>query len=222
MRQMLIAAGCLMAAMPLGWIAANTVSSPAKGKEPRFPQLALEQLNEQQRPVGEKIVKISSVGLGGPYNPMLRSPVYAQRMYDLLDYLRWHTSVPTKLNEMAILIVGRQWRSQVEWFAHAPLAKKAGLANSIIADLKANKRPTGMGPEEEVVYDFVTELDDQTCGVGRVVRSRQDASRRATGRRSDSGRRNLCRRRHDAGDGRTRRARRQRAAVQGRRTLSHS
>ena len=62
MRQMLIAAGCLMAAMPLGWIAANTVSSPARGKEPRFPQLALEQLNEQQRPVGEKIVKISERG----------------------------------------------------------------------------------------------------------------------------------------------------------------
>jgi 4-carboxymuconolactone decarboxylase len=158
MRQMLMVAGCLIAAMPLGWIAANTASSPAKGKEPRFSQLTLEQLTEQQRPLGEKIVKISSVGLGGPYNPMLRSPIYAQRMYDLLDYLRWHTSVPTKLNEMAILIVGRQWRSQVEWYAHAPLAKKAGLADSIIADLKANRRPAGMSSEEEVVYDFVTEL----------------------------------------------------------------
>ena len=129
MRQILIAAGCLMLAAPLGWIAANTASSSARGKEPRFPQLTLEQLSDQQRPLGEKIVKISSVGLGGPYNPMLRSPVYAQRMYDLLDYLRWRTSVPTKLNEMAILIIGRQWRSQVEWFAHAPLAKKAGLAD---------------------------------------------------------------------------------------------
>jgi 4-carboxymuconolactone decarboxylase len=158
MRQILIAAGCLMLAAPLGWIAANTASSPARGKEPRFPQLTSEQLTDQQRPLGEKIVKISSVGLGGPYNPMLRSPVYAQRMYDLLDYLRWRTSVSTKLNEMAILIIGRQWRSQVEWFAHAPLAKKAGLADSIIADLKANKRPAGMSPEEEVVYDFVTDL----------------------------------------------------------------
>jgi 4-carboxymuconolactone decarboxylase len=79
-------------------------------------------------------------------------------MYDLLDYLRRHTSVPTKLNEMAILVVSRQWRSQVEWYAHAPLAKKAGLADSIIADLKANKRPAGMSPEEEVVYDFATDL----------------------------------------------------------------
>jgi 4-carboxymuconolactone decarboxylase len=158
MRQMLIAAGCLLVAIPLGWIAVNLASLPARGKEPRFPQLTIEQLDDQQRPLGEKILKISSVGLGGPYNPMLRSPIYAQRMYDLLDYLRWHTSVPTKLNEMAILIVGRQWRSQVEWFAHAPLAKKAGLADSIIADLKANIRPASMSPDEEVVYDFVTKL----------------------------------------------------------------
>src|SRR5277367_156663 len=161
MRQVLIAAGCVMAGMSLAWIAANTASLPARGKEPRFPQLTLEQLNDQQRPVGEKILKISSVGLGGPYNPMLRSPIYAQRMYDLLDYLRWHTSVPTKLNEMAILIVGRQWRSQVEWYAHAPLAKKAGLSDSIIADLKANRRPAGMSAEEEAVYDFVTELSSK-------------------------------------------------------------
>jgi 4-carboxymuconolactone decarboxylase len=158
MRQMLIVAGCLIAAMPLAWIAANTATSPARGKEPRFPQLTTEELNDQQRPVAEKILKASSVGIGGPYNPMLRSPVYAQRIVDLLDYLRWHTSVPTPLNEMAILVVARQWRSQVEWYSHSAIARKAGLPDSIIAELKANKRPAGMSPEEEVVYDFVTDL----------------------------------------------------------------
>ncbi len=56
------------------------------------------------------------------------------------------------------LIIGRQWRSQVEWYAHAPLAAKAGLSPQIIADLKANKRPANMSEEEAVVYDFVTEL----------------------------------------------------------------
>jgi 4-carboxymuconolactone decarboxylase len=158
MRQMLIIAGCLMAGMPIGWIAANSASSPARGKEFRFPQLTMDQLNDQQRPVAEKIMKVSSVGIGGPYNPMLRSPVYAQRMVDLLDYLRWHSSVPTPLNEMAILVVARQWRSQVEWFSHSAIARKAGLPESIIADLKANKRPAGMSPEQAVVYDFVTDL----------------------------------------------------------------
>jgi 4-carboxymuconolactone decarboxylase len=103
-------------------------------------------------------MKVSSVGLGGPYNPMLRSPVLGQKMFDLLYYLRWQTSVPLKLNEFAILIIGRQWRSQVEWFAHAPLAIKAGLSPDIVNELKANKRPSSMTPEESIVYDFVTEL----------------------------------------------------------------
>jgi 4-carboxymuconolactone decarboxylase len=131
---------------------------PMTAKEPRFPQLTVEQLNEQQKHLGEQILKVSSVGLGGPYNPLLRSPVLGQRMFDLLYYLRWNTSVPLRLNEFAILIIGRQWRSQVEWFAHAPLAIKAGLSPEIVTELKANKRPANMKPDEAVVYDFVTEL----------------------------------------------------------------
>src|ERR1700722_16810904 len=135
--------------------------SPVQGKEPRFRQLTLEELDSQQRPLGEKILKVSSVGLAGPYNPMLRSPVMAQRMYDLLDYLRWHTSVPTKLNEFAILIQARLWRSQVEWLAHYPLALKAGISDAVAADLKANRRPATMQPDEAVIYDFCTELSQK-------------------------------------------------------------
>jgi len=143
----------------LGGLIAGTLIGPhSMSKEPRFPQLTMEQLTEKQKPLGEQIMKISSVGLGGPYNPMLRSPVFGQRMFDLLHYLRWETSVPLKLNELAILIIGRQWRSQVEWFAHAPLAIKAGLSPDIVAELKANKRPSNMPPQEAAVYDFVTEL----------------------------------------------------------------
>ena len=141
-----------------GWLAATLFASPVTGKEPRFPQLTMEQLSEAQKPLGEQIMKVSSVGLGGPYNPMIRSPVLGQRLYDLFYYLRWQTSVPTKLNEFAIIIIGRQWRSQVEWFAHAPLAAKAGLSADIIAELKAGKRPSNMAEDEAVVYDFVTEL----------------------------------------------------------------
>ena len=131
---------------------------PAPGKTPRFPQLTMDQLNDAQRPLGEEIMKISSTGIGGPYNSLLRSPVLGQRLFDLFHYLRWETSVPIRLNELAILIIGRQWRSQVEWFAHAPIAAKAGLSADIIAELKANKRPSNMAEDEALVYDFVTEL----------------------------------------------------------------
>jgi 4-carboxymuconolactone decarboxylase len=127
-------------------------------KAPRFAQLTADALTDAQRPLAEQIMKISRVGIGGPYNALLRSPVMAQRMYDLLDYLRWHTSVPTRLNEFAILIQGRLWRSQVEWFAHFPLAVKAGLSEKVALDLKANKRPQGMQPDEAAVYDFCMEI----------------------------------------------------------------
>jgi 4-carboxymuconolactone decarboxylase len=141
-----------------GWLTGIVTAPHAISKEPRFPQLTMDQLNDKQKSLGEQIMKVSSVGLGGPYNPMLRSPVFGQKMFDLLYYLRWQTSVPLKLNEFAILIIGRQWRSQVEWFAHAPLAVKAGLSPEIVAELKTNKRPSSMPPEESAVYDFVTEL----------------------------------------------------------------
>ncbi len=142
-------------------VLATVIGPHAMSKEPRFPLLTMDQLTDQQKPLGEQIVKVSSVGLGGPYNPLLRSPVLGQRMFDLLHYLRWETSVPLKLNEFVILIIGRQWRSQVEWFAHAPLAIKAGLSPDIVSELKANKRPSNMPAEEAAVYDFVTELTTQ-------------------------------------------------------------
>src|SRR3981189_1600334 len=148
----------LLVAAAGGWFAATMFAPSATGKEPRFPQLTMDQLNEAQKPLGEQVMKVSSVGLAGPYNPMMRSPVLGQRLFDLFHYLRWKTSVPTKLNEFAILIIGRQWRSQVEWYAHAPLAAKAGLSPEIIAELKASKRPSGMAEGGALVYDFVTEL----------------------------------------------------------------
>jgi len=141
-----------------GSVALTSTGTHVMSKEPRFPQLTKGQLTDAQKPLAEEIMKVSSVGLGGPYNPLLRSPVLGQRMFDLLHYLRWETSVPLELNEFAILIIARQWRSQVEWFAHAPLSVKAGLSPDIVAELKAGNRPSNMPPEEAVVYDFVTEL----------------------------------------------------------------
>src|SRR5271156_5372712 len=148
----------LMLAAGSGWLAATMFAAPATGKEPRFPLLTMDQLSEAQKPLGEEIMKISSVGIGGPYNPLMRSPVLGQRLFDLFHYLRWQTSVPTRLNEFAILIIGRKWRSQVEWFAHAPLAAKAGLSADIIAELKQGRRPSKMAEDEALTYDFVTEL----------------------------------------------------------------
>jgi 4-carboxymuconolactone decarboxylase len=125
---------------------------------PRFPQLTPDQLTPEQRRVADEILKVSSGGLGGPYNFLLRSPVLADRVLKLADYLRFNTSVPRRLNEMAILIQARLWTAQYEWWAHHPLALKAGLAPHIAEALKAGRRPEPMQPDEAAVYDFCVEL----------------------------------------------------------------
>jgi 4-carboxymuconolactone decarboxylase len=133
---------------------------PARGSDPvpRFAQLKMEQLNDEQRPLGEKILKVSSVGLSGPYNSMLRSPLMGDRLFMLLDYLRFNTSLPRRLNEFAILIQARLWTSQVEWRAHYPLALKAGLPQQVADDLAQGKRPASMQADESAVYDLCMEL----------------------------------------------------------------
>ena len=169
---------CLGAMTIITGAAGAQAPAPAPGAK-RFPQLAVERLTEEQRPVAEKILKVSSVGLAGPYNPLLRSPLLADRMVNLLDYLRFNTSLPRRLNELAILIQARLWTSQVEWVAHYPLALKAGLPQSVADDLKEGRRPTGMQPDEAVVYDFCMELStthrvsDATFARARAIMSEQ-------------------------------------------------
>ena len=124
----------------------------------RLPQLTVEQLNPQQRVLADDILKVSSVGLGGPYNALLRSPELGKRMFALLDYLRFNTSVPRRLNEFAILIQARLWTSQVEWLAHYPLALKEGISEATADALKAGRRPASMKPDEAAVYDLCMEV----------------------------------------------------------------
>ncbi len=132
-----------------------------EAKPKRFPQLTMENIPPASRALAQEIVAISSVGLAGPYNIMLRSPIFADRMKKLLDYLRFETSLPKRLNEFAILIQGRLWTSQVEWYAHYPLALKAGLRASVADDLKANIRPRDMQPDEAAVYDVAMAMSTQ-------------------------------------------------------------
>ena len=143
-------------------VSANA-APPARGSAPkntaaRLPQITRNELNPQQRALADEIVKVSSVGLGGPYNALLRSAELGKRMFALLDYLRFNTSVPRRLNEFAILIQARLWTSQVEWLAHYPIAVREGVAERTLADLQAGRRPASMKDDEAAVYDLCTEI----------------------------------------------------------------
>lgn len=124
----------------------------------RLDQIAYEGLPPHVRPLADDILKVSSAALGGPYNALLRSPEMARRCFDLLDYLRFKTSVDKRLNEFAILIQARIANAQFEWWAHEPIARRAGLSDAVMSDLRQCRRPASMHDDERLVYDFCTEL----------------------------------------------------------------
>ena len=89
--------------------------------------------------------------LHGPCTAWLAVPAMADRLQRAGEQIRFHSSLPAKLNELAILITGRHWTSQFEWYAHYPLALKAGLEPAVAADLAAGAYPAGMSDDEEEV-----------------------------------------------------------------------
>ena len=130
----------------------------SESNAPRFTKLAMEELDEQQKRVAKRIMEVSSAGLGGPYSILLRSPVLAERYLGMTDYLRFETSLPKRLNELAILIEARLWDAQYEWWAHYPIAMRAGVSPEVAEAIRNGLRPTSMQEDEEVVYDVCIEL----------------------------------------------------------------
>jgi 4-carboxymuconolactone decarboxylase len=157
----------IAAAAAAGWLACMSLT---KADSPRFPELTVAQLNDQQRPIADRILTFSKIGIGGPYHIMLRSPQAAQQVINLMEYLRFQSTVPNRLKEFSILIQGRLWRSQVEWATHYAPALKAGVSAETLAALKSNMRPETMQSDEAAVYDFCMELytkhavSDETYG----------------------------------------------------------
>lgn len=124
----------------------------------RLPQISYDALPDSVKPLADDILKVSSAALGGPYNALLRSPDMARRCFDHLDYLRFKTSVNKRLNEFAILIQARISNAQYEWWAHETIARKAGLSDAVMKDLRECKRPTSMQDDERLVYDYCIQL----------------------------------------------------------------
>ncbi|MGA7852020.1 MAG: hypothetical protein WCA15_01770 [Candidatus Acidiferrales bacterium] len=126
----------------------------------RFKPLVYDQMTPEQKIMTDDVLRGERGSMNGPYNVLLRSPEMGDLAQKYGAYLRFHSSVPRKLNEFAILITARHWNSQYEWYAHHKYGLQAGLNPEVIAALAVGKRPSPMEPDEEIVYNFCTELLD--------------------------------------------------------------
>jgi len=119
---------------------------------PDLQALTPEQVNERDRFLRARKAR-SDGSLGGPFDPWLTNPEMFRRITGLGVMLWSRTSLDRGVVELAICITGRFWEANVEWAAHAPVALKHGVSQSVLDDILARRRPRGR-PEDELVYDL--------------------------------------------------------------------
>jgi 4-carboxymuconolactone decarboxylase len=113
-----------------------------------------------QREVAEAIVsgpRGLSTGLRGPFEALLQSPDLADRVQRVGEYIRFETSLPRALNELAIIMTARRWTAQFEWWAHRQFALDAGLDPAVADAIATGERPELDG-DGQAVYEFVSQL----------------------------------------------------------------
>ncbi|HZT77162.1 MAG TPA: carboxymuconolactone decarboxylase family protein [Vicinamibacterales bacterium] len=124
----------------------------------RMPPIAAEKLTDAQKQAIADFKAARSAEVSGPFVPLLRSPEVMTRARAMGDYLRFRSTLPPRLSEFLILVTSRRWTQNYEWYAHEPLARRAGVAPEVIAAIAEGRRPTGMTDEEEILYAFWDEL----------------------------------------------------------------
>jgi 4-carboxymuconolactone decarboxylase len=160
----------LSIAIALAAIAA--VPAQAQESQRRFKVLQPDEQTAEQKALVKSIqsgpranVQGSAANTGGgvvgsPFNVFLRSPAMGEHLQQIGSYIRFKSSLGMRLNEMAILMVARQWTAQYEWHAHHRLALQAGLDPKVAEAIAENKRPAAMKDDEAALYDFMKELLD--------------------------------------------------------------
>lgn len=124
----------------------------------RLPPLARDAMTPDQLRVLDAIEAGPRGGSRGPFAALLRSPQVADCVQRLGEQLRFRSSIPSALNELAILVCGRAWSAQFEFFAHAELARGAGLPEPIVAALAAGREPPDMDGDQRAVWAFCEAL----------------------------------------------------------------
>jgi 4-carboxymuconolactone decarboxylase len=127
-------------------------------KMARLPLPSPDEMTPEQRAVHDEIVSGVRGRLVGPLRAVLHSPELARRWSRLGEYLRFSTSLPRKLNELAIIVTGRRWGSQIEFLIHAEAAKAAGLDLACIEAIRLARPPAFADQAEAEVYELARSL----------------------------------------------------------------
>ncbi len=132
----------------------------AAAAQDRMPPIPKDKMTEAQKKAFDEVTSgpRGAGGAEGPFVPLLRSPEFMSVLQKTGEYVRFHNGIGPKLTEFVILLTARQWTQQYEYDVHQVNGLKAGVKQETISAITEGRRPTGMAADEEIVYDFCTEL----------------------------------------------------------------
>jgi 4-carboxymuconolactone decarboxylase len=139
------------------FVGAMLAISPALAQQ-RLPTIAPEQYTPDQKKAAEEFLAVRKVPVLGPFETMMHSPEVMTAARSMGDYLRFNSAIGNTLSELVILVTAREWSQDFEWYVHYPIALKAGIAKDIADAIADGRRPAGMSADQEIVYDFTSEL----------------------------------------------------------------
>ena len=124
----------------------------------RLPTIPPASYSPEQRQAASEFEAARKTPVFGPFEPLMYSPTVMNDARALGDYLRYKPSIGTTLSELVILVTARAWSQDYEWYVHYPLALKAGIRPEVADAIGAGRSPPGLSEDEQIVYDFSTEL----------------------------------------------------------------
>jgi len=125
---------------------------------PRIPLVSVDNMTDAQRRVHDAMM--SGPRRSPPVGPLaaaMHRPELAEKWSDLGLVLRFHSSFEPRLREFVILLTGRFWDCQFEWFSHEAEARKAGLSERTIETLRQGGSSFDAA-DEQAIADYALEL----------------------------------------------------------------
>ena len=134
---------------------------PPKRLAPRLALIDEAEMNDAQHKLLDSLragPRGASITPRGPFAVWMHAPEFGELAQRLGAHCRYKTALPPRLSEFAILCTAQLWRAQYEWFAHAPMAEKAGVKPKTIENLRLGRAPKTAPNDERAIYAFIQEL----------------------------------------------------------------
>ena len=137
----------------------NSQSEDWESTVARLPIATRESIPADQRAIFDEMVQtLGSVPRYGPGSVMVHVPQAHHWATGLNHYLRDESSLPKKIQELAMLVTARELDCQHIWNAHAASARQAGVRDVIVDALRERQALPDLVPDEAAVVHYGREF----------------------------------------------------------------